>query len=95
MAEVLKTFFHIGIYKPEWSSDGWPWHFYYEDGVYLSAKKRACGINKVGEFDTKQEAREFFHDWSGNKAYRMELIEVRRFVTVIDPESPTSDTSTS
>jgi hypothetical protein len=84
---VFKSFFQIGIYDPL-RFDKWPWHYEYEYGMYLSAKKRVCGWNKPAEFDTEKEAREFFHSWKQKAKYKMEIIEVKRSADIPDPVFP-------
>lgn len=69
-----KQVYKIGVFDPSVDMS-WPWHFHYENGVYLSEKKRLCKEGKAARFDSPTEAREFFHAWSGNKKYKMELIE--------------------
>ena len=83
---VNKSFYFIGIYDPK-KHDSWPWHCHYDDGQYLSAKKRIC--SKVpAEFETENEAREFFHSWKHKAKYKMELIEVKKWVDIPDPVYP-------
>ena len=71
---VLVKKIQIGVFDPL-QNDNWPWHYHYEDGRYLSGKKRVCGLSKAAEFSSKEEARMFFHQWKGNQKYKMELIE--------------------
>lgn len=83
--QVYKSFFQIGIYDPV-HDDSWPWHCHYEDGQYLSAKKRICSWNKPAEFETAEAARLFYHSWKHKEQYKMELIEVKRWTEIPDPE---------
>lgn len=85
--QVYKSFFQIGIYNPVYD-DSWPWHYHYEDGQYLSAKKRICSWNKPAEFETAEEARLFYHSWKHKERYKMELLEVKRWTEIPDPEYP-------
>lgn len=85
--QIYKSFFQIGIYDPK-KYDSWPWHFYYEKGKYLSAKKRVCGWSKPAEFGTQEEARNFFHTWKHKAKYKMEIIEVKKWVKAPDPVYP-------
>ena len=85
--QVYKSFFQIGIYNPDYH-DSWSWHCDYEHGQYLSAKKRICSWNKPAEFETGEEARLFYHSWKHKDNYKMELIEVKRWAEVPDPEYP-------
>ncbi|WP_105174281.1 hypothetical protein [Pseudoalteromonas sp. T1lg122] len=72
----MKMVYRIGIFDPN-TDLSWPWHFSHYDGIYLSNNKRPCKMSKAARFDSKEEARLFFHDWSGNSKYKMELIETR------------------
>ncbi|NQY63543.1 MAG: hypothetical protein HRT38_07365 [Alteromonadaceae bacterium] len=85
--EVHKSFFQIGLFDPLFD-DVWPWHFHYENGVYLSKKYRKCGWNSSAEFESPKDAREFYHNWKHREKFKMELIEVKRWVTVPDPVFP-------
>jgi len=85
--QVYKSFFQIGVYDPV-HDDSWPWHCHYDCGQYLSAKKRICSWNKPAEFEAAEEARLFYHSWKHRDRYRMELIEVKRWVEIPDPEYP-------
>lgn len=87
MAEEYRSFFNIGLYDLA-VDDSWPWHCHYEDGVYLSSKKRCCKRGKAAEFDTPEQAREFFHNWSGNRKWKMELIEYKRWTEIPAPVYP-------
>jgi hypothetical protein len=91
--EIQKSFFQIGIFDPE-VCDAWPWHCHYEDGQYLSRKERICSWLRPAEFDTPNEAREFFHQWKNPKNYKMEVIEIIKWVKVPDPEYPDDDPRT-
>jgi hypothetical protein len=84
---VLKSFFMIGIYDPL-IYGCWPWHCHYEDGKYLSEKKRICSRNKTALFETADEARLFYHSWKHRERYKMEVIEVKTWTEVPDPEYP-------
>lgn len=84
---ATRSFYNLGIYKTEWA-DSWPWHFHYENGVYLSRKYRPCGWAKAAEFECPQEAREFFHSWKNTQGYQLELIEFKRRVEIPDPVFP-------
>jgi len=59
--------------------DGWPWHFHYEDGRYLSEKRRVCNVYRAATFNSPLEAREFYTTWKHHLKYRMELIEYSFF----------------
>ena len=85
--EVQKSFFQIGVYDPD-LYDHWPWHCHYEDGRYLSAKKRICSWNKPAEFESQQAARDFYHSWKQKNKYKMELIEIKKWVEIPDPVFP-------
>ena len=85
--QVYKSFFQIGVYDPN-QYNSWPWHFHYENGKYLSTKKRVCGWSKPAEFDTQEEAREFFHAWKQKTKYKMEIIEIKRWAEIPDPIYP-------
>ncbi len=85
--KVNKSFFQIGIYNPE-MDNCWPWHFHYENGRYLSAKKRICSWNRPAEFETEKEAREFYHSWKQKDKYKMELIKIQKWVEIPDPVFP-------
>ncbi len=85
--KVNKSFFQIGIFDPM-EDVSWPWHFEYERGVYLSLNYRKCGWNKSVEFETPDEARDFYHRWKHSGRYKMELIEVKRWVEQPDPDFP-------
>jgi hypothetical protein len=69
-----RKMYMIGVFDPN-VDNSWPWHFHYENGVFLSEKKRLCKDGKAAKFENQDEAREFFHSWSGNSKYKMELIE--------------------
>ncbi len=82
-----KSVFTIGIYDPK-VDDGWPWHYQYEHGDYLSPKHRKCGMERAAEFDTEDDARAFYFDWKHYKSFKFELIEKRYWTTVPDPVYP-------
>lgn len=75
------TRFLIGVFDPD-ADDSWPWHFDYENGIYLSVNYRLCKRAKAAEFQTATAAREFFHLWKGKKNLKMDLIEVQQVRTV-------------
>jgi hypothetical protein len=77
------TRFLIGVFDPD-IEDSWPWHFDYQNGVYLSLNYRQCKRHKAAEFDSAAGAREFFHAWGGKKNLKMELIEVQ-LVRLVEP----------
>lgn len=85
--EVHKSFYEIGIYDPS-IDDNWPWHFHYENGVYLSNKYRKCSWNRAVSFVCPKEARGFYSQWKHCTNYKMELIESKRWVEVPDRMFP-------
>lgn len=87
MNKERKTFFIIGIFNPNIDSC-WPWSCRPDDGVYLSENNRRCGVGKAICFDTPKEARLYFHDWIGNKAWKMELVKMDRLVEISSPIYP-------
>lgn len=78
--------FTIGIFNPA-ACDRWPWHFHYDDGLYLSEKQRPCGMSKAAVFDTADAARQAFHAWKGNHKWKMEIIEYKER-TYVSPPPP-------
>lgn len=89
---VHKSFFNVGIYDPS-QADSWPWHFHYEDGLYLSEKQHVCKMSKAAVFNSISEARKHFHTWSGNKKYKMEIIEFKQLVAVPASSSDSNESS--
>jgi|TARA_R100000687_G_scaffold82874_2_gene83653 hypothetical protein len=79
--DVRVSSFLVGVYDPT-LDDKWPWHCHYEDGQYLSNKKRLCGFGRAAEFSTAEEARQFFHTWENKRHLKMELIERQRIEKV-------------
>lgn len=84
---ATRSLYNIGIYKTDWAAN-WPWHYDYENGIYLSMKYRPCGWKKAAEFLSQQEAREFFHRWKNTRGYKLELIEFKRRIEIPDPIFP-------
>lgn len=78
---VHKSFFAIGVYDPE-HHDRWPWHCHYDDGVYLSVAKRLCKMSNAAEFDTIDDARQFYAEWKRKRQFKMEVIEYKRWVNI-------------
>lgn len=78
---VQRSVFSIGVFDPN-KHDDWPWHYHYDDGVYLSANNRLCKLKKAAEFDDIEKARQFFHAWGGSNKYKMEIIESKKEVKV-------------
>ncbi|MGO2498409.1 MAG: hypothetical protein ACTH6I_10340 [Vibrio litoralis] len=76
------TYFLIGIWDLRTGEDEWPWHFHYEYGQYLSAKKRKCKLQRAAKFDTKEEALNFFDSWvssySHGQFFRCEILECQK-----------------
>ena len=85
--KVFKSFFSIGIYDPS-QDDFWPYHYRYEDGVYLSKKYRKCGDKSSAVFDTPEAARHFFNTWKHKDKYKFEIIETKRWTEVPEPTYP-------
>lgn len=85
--QVLKLIYIIGVYNPA-HDDFWPWHCHYEHGRYLSNKHRICGRERVAEFPTEKEARDFYYQWKHCRKYKFELIPVQFWVTEPDPTYP-------
>lgn len=79
--EITVSSFLIGVYDPT-TDDKWPWHCHYEDGQYLSNKKRLCGFDRAAEFSSAEDARQFFHTWENKRHFKMELIERQRIEKV-------------
>tara|TARA_Y100001937_G_C7136776_1_gene340456 strand:+ start:3645 stop:4049 length:405 start_codon:yes stop_codon:yes gene_type:complete len=79
--DVMVSSFLIGVYDPT-LDDKWPWHCHYEDGQYLSDKKRLCGFGRAAEFSSAEDARQFFHTWKNKQHFKMELIERQRLEKV-------------
>ena len=79
--EITVSSFLIGVYDPT-TDDKWPWHCHYDDGQYLSSKKRLCGFGRAAEFSSAEDARQFFHTWKNKQHFKMELIERQRLEKV-------------
>jgi hypothetical protein len=85
--QILKTFYLIGVYDPNLNGS-WPWHFYYENGQYLSEKHRICGWYRAAKFETEKEAREFYFKWKRYNEFKFELIPEQSWVEVPNPVYP-------
>lgn len=88
---IQKSFFNIGIYEQA-DDENWPWHNDYYNGLYLSDKKRPCKQQKAAEFDTPEQARQFFDSWRGKSKYKMEVIEFKKWITATYEEAMLNST---
>ena len=79
--KVKETVYLIGVFDPN-DDVCWPWYNDHLNGAFLSGKNRICKIGKAAEFATPDEARHFFHLWSGKRHLKMELVELERTKTV-------------
>ena len=55
--------------------------FHLDEKLYLSAKKRKCGLNKAAEFDSRKKAVSFFDQWfhkQQNKNWKLEIVDLQR-----------------
>ncbi len=75
--ELVSTYY-IGVFDPD-RDQSWPWHFYNENGTYLSGKMRLCKLPQAKKFSNADDARQFFHDWKNKKHYKMELVEFQHW----------------
>ncbi|MFT6836420.1 MAG: hypothetical protein ACJA0H_002470 [Francisellaceae bacterium] len=78
---VNQSFFFVGVFDPI-HSNSWPWHHHYNDGLYLSAKRRLCKLSKSAEFSTPEAARSHFAACSNKSGYKFELIETKKWITL-------------
>lgn len=85
--QVHKSFFMVGVYDGN-QNDQWPWHCHYDEGVYLSTKKRRCTQRSAAEFDCIEDARAHYHSWKNRDKYKLEIIEYKRWIEIEDPEFP-------
>lgn len=87
MAYVLKSFFCVGIYNPEYH-DSWPYFHGFDDGIFLSKNHRKCKFNSAIKFDNPNDVREFFSKWSGAKKYKLHVFPFQTHAEVPDPVFP-------
>lgn len=85
MVQEYRSFYLIGLYDPD-VDDSWPWDHRYDEGIYLSSKKRVCKLPKASALDTPEQAKEFFSGWAGSTKWKMKLIETKRWVDIPEPE---------
>lgn len=72
----LTSFFVIGVFDPR-LDESWPWHFHYEDGCYLSPKKRQCNMQRQAVFSSEAKALEFWRAYRNPKKLSFEILEFR------------------
>jgi len=81
--KIKRSIFSVGIYDPN-HFDEWPFFFSLE-GTFLSYKYRVCSHVKAAQFNTPEEARQFFHCWKNPRGYKLHLIESKEWVDTPDP----------
>lgn len=86
MPLVRRSRFIVGVYDSN-IDDSWP-YFHPDEGVYLSKGKRLCSQNSAVEFDTPEQAREFFGCWKHASKYCLHVLEYKTYVDVPDPVFP-------
>lgn len=74
----MKEYFVIGVYDPS-LDDAWPWHFHYEHGCYLSAKKRVCNCTRYAVFSSADLALDFWTGYANPKDLAFEIISFRSY----------------
>lgn len=72
----MKEYFVIGVYDPS-LDDAWPWHFHYENGRYLSAKKRVCNWDRYAVFSSEDLALDFWTRYSNSNDLAFEIMSFR------------------
>ncbi|BBI99331.1 hypothetical protein FGKAn22_10240 [Ferrigenium kumadai] len=82
---ILKSFFYVGVYDPL-KFESWP--YFFDEGIYLSTNKRMCSFRKAISFETPNEAREFYHAWLHKENHRLEVVELKEWVDIADPDYP-------
>jgi hypothetical protein len=78
-----RKFYIVGLFDK--SLEKWP-HFFLEEGRYLSVKNRVCSEHTAKQFETKNEAIEFYKKSKKDAKFKCEILSLEEGVKPKQPK---------